>query len=167
MGNVGGNLGNVGGGSAYLASEVPSGYLHKTNNTAEQTVLSVNTPIKVTATTSLDSSETNDWTHSNNRLTYSGSRTHKADITFNLTGYPGAGGAAFQLQIYKNGSVLNGAVYAELYCASSAETKQGELTMPDEVSNGDYYEVWVEEVVTGADLYTEVLTLKTEFTGWV
>jgi len=158
---------NGGGGGANAVS-IPYGYLYKTNNTAQQTILAVNTPIKVTATTTHDTANSNMVTSpSSNRLTYTGSGSFKGDITLEASGYCGAGGAEFRLSIYKNGSALNSVVYSGSLLLNASYVHDYSLVMPDTITTDDYYEVWVEEVVTGADLYTEMLTLKIDFEGWV
>ena len=159
------NMSDGSGGAS--ASVIPSAQIYKTNNSAQQTVTATNTPIKIVSTTTFDSDQSNDWSSpSSNRITYTGTKSHKAKISAFCSGYM-SGAEYGNAIIYKNGSVLNSVVFSNNLFLNSGDKLDSIIWFTDDVVTDDYYEIWINATANGADYYCEVLTLSAEFEGWI
>ena len=169
--NVGGAGIRVSGGgssSGFNAADIPYTQIYKTNNTPESTALTINTPIKATITTTRDTNNTSThWTMpSSNRITYTGA-SHKAVLSFTVAGDAGIGGANYRLRIYKNGSALNSVIFSENLHALTGRPLSYSLTTLTSVVTADYFEIWVEETITGVAFASISAVFNAQFAGWL
>jgi hypothetical protein len=169
--NVGGAGIRVSGGgssSGFNAADIPYTQIYKTNNTPESTALTINTPIKAVITTTRDTNNTSThWTMpSSNRITYTGA-SHKALITLSVSGGAGIGGGLYRWRLYKNGAAVNSVIFGITQHLAVSQPRAVTLTILTSVVTADYFEIWVEEVVTGVSFLTDSCVFNAEFAGWL
>ena len=150
------------------ASAIPYAFIYKTNNTPETTSLTINTPIKVVATTTRDTANSSShWTMpSSNRITYTGD-SHLALIILNISGDANTGGGEYKMRLYKNGAAVNSVVYGVALHTSTNRPLPYSVAMLVNVASGDYFEIWTEEVIGGVSFLTESASLQSHFVGWL
>lgn len=112
------------------------------------------TYVKVTTASSTTSTRAEDFTVStDNRLTYTGTRTKTFVVTYSLTMTTETTGIA-GLRIAKNGSTL---ASSEIHRRVNTPTDEGAVPVKDfvELATGDYVELWATNTTGTGDVYIE------------
>lgn len=157
---------NSGSGGA-SASSVPSGYIVKTNDTGQTTsVLAINTPLKMVATTAIDTDLSNLMTSpSSNRLTSTSTRDFVGNIAVSASGNTSSG-AQLRFRIYKNGAALDSSVFDEYVHQNGTYYYGYQIIMKDTISLNDYYEIWLENTLNTSDFVCRSTMMDISFEGW-
>lgn len=134
--------------------------LTMTGNSTATVIDTINTPVKVAGTTTLDSSVSQKFTHTNNRATYSGAVSRNFKITATLSV---ASGNNNQIGVYiaKNATVIPS---SETYLTanSSGRTENSVVQSVVSLSQGDYVEVWVKNASGTANITVVDMSIITE-----
>lgn len=132
------------------------GYYTMLNNATATTILAVDTPVKVAGTTT-NSSITNKFTHSNNRLTYTGALTRVFEVSAIMT-VTSTANNEIGLYIAKNGTVIT---ESETYLTANAGGKfeNGAIQCLTELATNDYIEIFVENATGANNITVEFLSV--------
>ena len=114
-------------------------------NTAVVTTIStINTPVKVSGTTSSTNLFRSDTGSQNNRLRYTGTKTRKFTLiaTFSMLG---GNNKVYAFHIYKNGSNIP-SIYVENNIQNAGDIGAATIMGTVELATNDYVELWVENL---------------------
>lgn len=128
-------------------------------NATATTIGATGTPVKVAGTT-VGGSLVQKFTHTSNRLTYTGAVTRDFKVTVTLSATAGNGN---QVGIYvaKNGTVID---ESETYITTNASGRleNGSVQTLVELAQNDYIEIWVENNTSVTNVTVEDLNVITE-----
>lgn len=125
------------------------GSMYWTGQTTATTISAINTPVKATLTTTANGVNQG-FSHTNNRLTYTGAQTR----TFYLSTNPSVSSGnnhQIRVSIYKNGVLVPGAIGLTVTGNSgkaASVTAQGVTTL----TTGDYIELWVSNLTAATNI---------------
>ena len=135
------------------------GNLYMLNNTTATTITAINTPVKVAGTTTPNAINQK-FSHSNNRLTYTGGliRDFQVSITATLTS---GNNRVIGLYVAKNGVVISESVmFATTSGTGRAESVACQTIL--EMQENDYIEMWVENTSSVQDVTVEYMNVITK-----
>lgn len=142
-----------------VSDEVAIGAFY-VSSSAQTTISTINTPVKVAGTTTLSGSEfrVDDDSGTNNRLRYTGTKTRTFQITASISTTSPTSNVNFTWYIAKNGTVN---------ANSGIQRKQGTgsdvgalaISWIEELSTNDYLELWVENNDGTSNVTAEKMTL--------
>lgn len=135
------------------------GNLYMLNNATATTITAINTPVKVAGTTTPNTINQK-FSHSNNRLTYTGGliRDFQVSITATLTS---GNNRVIGLYVAKNGVVISESVmFATTSGTGRAESVACQTIL--EMQENDYIEMWVENTSSVQDVTVEYMNVITK-----
>lgn len=117
------------------------GFMYMQNNATATTIAQAGVAVKAAGVTTL-SGFTRAFSHTDNRLTYTGSPTVLAQVQANAT-FTAGNAQKIGIYIAKNGTVLP---ESEIYSTTSQTGRSENVSnqTPVELATGDYLEFWVE-----------------------
>lgn len=131
-------------------------------STPASTTLSATTPAKAAGTTS--SMGLNGFSHTDNRLTYTGTATRVFHITVSISAqHSGSGSTTFSLWLYKNAAAITGTEITR-YISGTGDTGAGSTQALVSLATNDYVEMWV-ETDDGDDVELEFGTMIARVAG--
>lgn len=120
-------------------------------------IAAANTPVKIAGTTTADSLNER-FSHSNNRLTYTGQGPALVQVTAAVSVNASSNNKQFTVWIAKNGSVVTGSGVT-VFVGSVADVRAVTSTILVELQTNQYVEAWIENDSDGTDVTAEALTL--------
>lgn len=112
---------------------------------AETTISAADTPVKAAGTTTAYSGNVN-FTHTNNRLTYSGDATTKMLVNCTVTMSAATLNDIVRLLVYKNGAAVSPYTGISRKLGTGDDRGAMAITKIIEMTTDDYVEVWVENL---------------------
>jgi hypothetical protein len=128
------------------------------STTANTVIVSSNTPVKVSGTTT--ATELARFTSpTNNRLLYDGTKTRTFIVTASMSASGTSGTYVYSFYIYKNGVQIPASRQRTKVFSASGDVQVVTLVTTVSLAPGDYIEVWAENNESAADLNVQNLTL--------
>lgn len=118
------------------------------------------TPVKLAGTTVI-MDDVENFTHTNNRLTYTGTHVRPFNVDVTMAVESSKNSTLVSAWIYKNGAVVTGSMN-NVYCKTLGEQFPNALFAQVSLSPNDYIEVWADSDVGNPDITADTMTVRVE-----
>jgi len=132
-------------------------YIPSSSTALQTTITAQNTPVKVNATT-VAKPTIQLFTHSNNRITYTGKRKVTLDLLANLSLSAPNNNQSYRITIAKNGTIVPG-TWTLVGANTSGVIYPATVMGSTEVDTGDYIEIYVENRTGTANVTVHSLSV--------
>jgi len=126
------------------------------SSSAETTISSIGAAVKVAGTTTNVTAK--NFTHTDNRATYTGKDTHVFQVTASISMTSAGNNVVASLFVYKNGSVI-AASEQQRRVNTGTDVGNAALNVMVELAENDYIEIWIANETTTANFTVEYMNV--------
>lgn len=129
------------------------GIMYMLGNATATTISGTSTPVKVAGTTTFDSTNSQKFSHTSNRLTYSGALSRTFYVS-SVSTFTSSANNEVGTYIAKNGTTIDS---SEMYATANAAGRVENVTTQTviELAQNDYIEIWVENATAANNITVE------------